>query len=134
MQQAEAYMPPVGQGTDDRVQGRNRGIGAIFTPITEDDLIMTYSFTYQVEPDLIITDESRGKELEISWYKERINCKIYTYSIEQYTVKNGKEVSAWYKVSVFSFDEVDVEKVKSEMTQALSLEFSRQKDHVKEEI
>lgn len=52
----------------------------------------------------------------ISLYKEVVNSKIFTHSIEQYTKReddNGNSsVEKWFKVSVFCKEDIDIAEVK----------------------
>jgi len=102
MQGIIEHRSPVRQGGGDRTQGQVQDVPWQFTPLTEDDLIASYSLSYRHEPDNIITMRFKDKRLVISHFKEYSSNKIYNHSIEQYTKNDNDEYESWYKVSVFT--------------------------------
>jgi len=102
MQHAIDLRSPVRQDGDDRTQGHAVEAPSQFTPLTEDDLIVSYSLSYRHAPDNVIETTFKNKKVIISYYNEISRNKIYTHSIEQHTKTNNNEFESWYKISVFA--------------------------------
>ncbi|VVC42607.1 Hypothetical protein CINCED_3A013389 [Cinara cedri] len=85
MQIAIEHRSPVRQGSDMGLALDDLGYERKFTPYTEDEIIISYSLSYQAAPDRIIETMYRGRRVVINQYATRMRCKVYTHSIEQYT-------------------------------------------------
>lgn len=114
---------PVRQGGYDRARVTTIGEGRDFIPLTEDDLIISYSLNYKVEPNEKVETSYRNCKLVISLYKNVINSRVFTHSIEQYLKtsdeRGNNAVEKWYKVSVFCKDKIDIEEVRGNIEKAL---------------
>ncbi|CAI6358372.1 unnamed protein product [Macrosiphum euphorbiae] len=119
MQNIVELRSPVEQGGGDRAQGQAREVPCHFVPLTEDDLIVSYSLSYRHDPDVIFETIYKGKNLIINKYNEISNNRIYTHSIEQRGKRDNNEFESWYKVSLFGTEGIDIDKVKNNMDRAL---------------
>ncbi|KAF5195370.1 hypothetical protein FRX31_015043 [Thalictrum thalictroides] len=93
-----------------------------FIPLTEEEIIISYSLSYSGTPDSRMIGVFRGLALEVNIFNKSRAGKIYTHSIEQYT-RNGDFMTKSFRVSVFSANPIDIEEVKENIQNALM--FSR---------
>lgn len=70
-------------------------------------------------PDDIVETTYKNLRLVIYLFREIINSKIFTHSIEQYAKRDDNVNVRWYKVSVFFRERIDIDEVKSNIDKAL---------------
>jgi hypothetical protein len=113
---------PAGQGAGARLHANSSETSFRYIPLTEEEILITYSLSYSGTPDLTITDTFRGLILKIDVFNKVRSGKVYTHSIEQYHKENDITVKS-FRVSVFSKEAVDIDDVKNNIQNALM--FSR---------
>lgn len=114
---------PVRQGGYDRVRVTTTEEERNFIPLTEDDLIISYSLAYKIRPDKVVEAFYKNFRLSISLYTNTVESRLFTHSIEQYDRRDGPDGKAvyvkWFRVSVFHKNDIDIEEVKNNLDRAL---------------